>query len=385
MKPNRYAQLDSLRGLAALLVVCTHALNVYPIIYNQAPSPWWKAWTPVALLLSGHSSVVFFFVLSGYVLSLPFAKGPVAYGPFLIRRICRIWIPYVVATALAMICALWFYPEANPAFSRWANHAQAAPSWIELAQHLTLVSSFANGTYNPVVWSLVHEMRISLMFPLLFWVSRQGSWRRGLVVAVGLSVLTTVLQHLSDYLGINTDYPLTLHYSGLFLLGILLARHTPTLTNVYLAAPTRLRWLVFLGAIVLYCHPVWLWPGSTVQRIRLFADGLVALPVVVFMVVALAPSRAATILNTPVLVWLGKVSYSVYLSHAVILLSLVHTGWPRVPLPGLLLLLFPLTLMVSAISYRLVELPAIRLGTALSARWTASSTSVFKPQSLAQS
>lgn len=364
MRGERYLQLDSLRGLAAISVMGTHVLGVYPLINDYSPS--------------GHPAVVFFFVLSGFVLSLPFIEGPVAYGPYLLRRLCRIWLPYVAATLLAMVCAVYFYAQPVPELSHWANHAQRWPTGRELLDHLLLVGSFPNGTYNPVVWTLVQEMRVSLIFPLLFWAVSRLTCIQSLALALFLSLSTTALGLASHNFGVATDYPLTLHCAALFILGILLARHAPALISCYARIPSWVRWCVFLGAVMLYSHALWLWPGSAFQRIRVVTDGLVAVAVVCFITAALAPSRVSLILQHSWLVWLGHISYSVYLYHAVILLSLVHSFWSPAWLPWLLLLVFPLTFGLSALAYSWVELPAIRLGSWLTARWPVSPSTPIK-------
>jgi len=114
----RYGQLDSLRGLAACSVVLCHATNVLPGVYDDPHRSWWLTQTPLALLRAGHAAVIFFFVLSGFVLTLPFLKGPVSYPSFLARRICRIWIPYATAMVAAVCCAT--------CVSSWARNRRPA-------------------------------------------------------------------------------------------------------------------------------------------------------------------------------------------------------------------------------------------------------------------
>ncbi len=65
------------------------------------------------------------------------------------------------------------------------------------------------------------------------------------------------------------------------------------------------------------------------------------------------------------LVFLGKISYSVYLYHAVILLSLLHCLWGKVPLSLIWLATGALTLGVATLSYAVIGLPSIRLGRAV--------------------
>jgi peptidoglycan/LPS O-acetylase OafA/YrhL len=96
-EPRRYYELDSLRGLAALTVVFLHFSRICSPrvvhIFN---------YTPLRLLVAGRAAVILFFLLSGLVLTLPYKKnGRLDYGPFLLKRVCRLYVPYLGAQALA--------------------------------------------------------------------------------------------------------------------------------------------------------------------------------------------------------------------------------------------------------------------------------------------
>jgi peptidoglycan/LPS O-acetylase OafA/YrhL len=360
----RYAQLDSLRGLAACTVVLCHATDVLPVVYHNPERVWWLTGTPLALLVAGHAAVVFFFVLSGYVLALPFLKGPVSWPAFAFRRICRIWIPYIVAMVVAVGCAVLFHPTPVAGLSQWANQPIAFPSGQLMLDHLLMVGVFPNGTYDPVIWSLVYEMRISLVFPLLVLLLRLGAWWRVLGAAAALSVAELVAERLPFWSG-SEDLPMTLHYAGFFVLGMLLARDMPKLQALYARFSFRTKALLWVLAVACYTHQAWLLPHSRLQHIPLYRDGLTAVGVSLFIVFALSASRFSTWLGSRPLVFLGKTSYSVYLYHAVILLSLVHLFYGKVPLVLLWLGTVLLTLGVATLSYHLIEVPSIRLGKAV--------------------
>jgi peptidoglycan/LPS O-acetylase OafA/YrhL len=359
----RYVQLDSLRGLAACSVVLCHSTNVLPGVYDDPRRFWWLTETPLAMLRAGHAAVIFFFVLSGFVLSLPFLKGPVSYPAFLFRRVCRIWIPYATAMVVAVGCAVWFHPAPVTGLSQWANQPIGFPNLQLILGHLLLVGAFANGTYDPVVWSLVYEMRISLLFPLLVLLLRLGAWWKVLGAAATLSVAELFLERLPFWSG-STDLPMTLHYAGLFVLGMVLARDMSKLQALYARLSFRTKSLLWLLALSCYGHQIWLFPDSKLQHVPLYRDGFTALGVSLFIMLALSPSRFSAWLERKPLVFLGKTSYSVYLYHAVILLSLVHCFFGRVPLVLLWLGTGVLTVAIAALSYQVIELPSIRLGRA---------------------
>ncbi|HTA29154.1 MAG TPA: acyltransferase [Candidatus Cybelea sp.] len=357
----RLVQLDSLRGLAACLVVYCHATNLLPGVYDHPQNLWWLTETPLVLLREGHGAVIFFFVLSGYVLTLPFLKGPVSAPAFIFRRVCRIWIPYAAAMVVAVCCALYFHPDTVPALSHWANQPISFPSLRLILDHLLLVGVFANQTYNRVVWSLVYEMRISLIFPILVLLLRLGAWWRVLGAAAGLSVAELVVERWPCWSG-SEDVPMTLHYAGLFVLGMVLARETPKLRECYSRISTWTKACLWLLAVACFGHDTWLFPNSRLQHVPLYRDGLTAVGVALIIVFALSPSRFSSWLNGRIPVFLGKISYSMYLYHAVILLSLAHLFYPRVPLSLVWLGTGVLTIAAAALSYQVIELPSIRLG-----------------------
>jgi len=104
-KPPRFTELDSLRGLAALTVVFCHFVTAY---LNGPPFAFLNKF-PVRVLLDGHEAVMLFFLLSGFVLSLPYRQRGVEYGSFLVRRVCRIYLPYLGALLIAVLGDWWHH------------------------------------------------------------------------------------------------------------------------------------------------------------------------------------------------------------------------------------------------------------------------------------
>lgn len=118
----RFEELDSLRGLAAITVVIHHLSLVVPsILLNEK-----LKFTLLHILWAGHEAVILFFVLSGFVLSLPYLnkKAP-SYRDYLIKRLCRIYIPYAASIVVAVILMAMLSRRGIPELSAMINN-----TWI---------------------------------------------------------------------------------------------------------------------------------------------------------------------------------------------------------------------------------------------------------------
>jgi peptidoglycan/LPS O-acetylase OafA/YrhL len=172
----RLHELDSLRGLAAICVVFTHFHDMWSpySLANLPPHDLWKLLV-LSPFYTGHEAVILFFLLSGLVLSLPYLRGKQqSYLPFVARRIVRIYGPYLAAILLAIAgAAIWH----NHAYhGEWAAHLWSTPVSLKLVtEHIAFLGVYDWHQFDFAIWSLVHELRISIVFPLLFLlVSRTG-------------------------------------------------------------------------------------------------------------------------------------------------------------------------------------------------------------------
>lgn len=153
-----------MRGLAAVIVLFHHFIHMF---YPEVLTGTGIVSVLVYPFIGGLESVMFFFLLSGFVLSLPFLRGKSQpYSVFLRRRIFRIYGPYLGALTLAVAgCALWH--------NRLGTIGWAAGTWFapvslrSVVQHVVFLGDYDYNRYNTAFWSLVYEMRISIMFPLV--------------------------------------------------------------------------------------------------------------------------------------------------------------------------------------------------------------------------
>lgn len=181
-------QLDGLRFIAITMVVLFH-LNGYvasysPIAFSRPPDQDVLS----RLLVHGHYGVQFFFIISGFILALPFASHHIHQTPkidlsaYYVRRLTRLEPPYLLS--LILLCALAVLLKGRE-LSTLLPH---------LAAGLVYLHTVVYGTANPVnavAWSLEIEVQFYLIVPLLtklfairgqlrrrsaivFWVSPQS-------------------------------------------------------------------------------------------------------------------------------------------------------------------------------------------------------------------
>lgn len=371
---QRVKQLDSVRGLAALSVVFYHFLLVFPLVENDTfgQSRYWLVnlfkYTPLRAIWAGQEAVLLFFLLSGFVLSLPFYQDKQGnYLSFIIKRICRIYLPYLGAVLVAVTLEALYSRHGISSLSTWVNVTWTAnPNPGLIAQHVLLIGSFNSNEYDPVLWSLVQEMRVSLIFPLLMFLINRYPWKFTLGAGAIVGGIGGLIYDLRP--SYQTDLFLTLECVGLFILGALLAKHRFALIQVYQRLPHWSHYLLFAGGVIGYTAGWWLYGAGLLHFLSFFTDALATLGAAVLLVLALASPRLSELLLRKPLPFLGKISYSLYLYHAVVVLTLINLLYGLLNLWLILLLAFLLTFLVTLGAYYGVEAPAIALGRYLSAR-----------------
>lgn len=354
--------LTGLRGLAAWYVVLFHIRLSTPM-----PAPL------LAVLGKGYLAVDLFFMLSGFVLWLNYAErlrgeGLAGAPAFLWRRVARIWPLhlFVLGGAVAFALALVAAGRPNPVDYPFS----------QLPLHLLLVQNWGftdDLAWNDPAWSISCELAAYLLLPLL---CLSVDWRR---LPVGALVLVLLL--LAGALA------LIFGAAALPRLGDDIPHFGLVRCLVEFAMGTILCALWQQGV-----RPLWPALGAVSAAIG-WAAGLpepFAVPLLFAgLLLALANSR---LLSDPVTLWLGEVSYSIYLAHFLlfVLFKLLFVSDPaHVPGPMLGLFLL-LVLAASALLHRFVERPAQRLllglGTGaksrgLRAKWTVSTRSTMSTTS----
>lgn len=358
MKTHRFESLDALRGIAAATVVISHC-SAFGLISNPAL---WAAikWTPLRILWAGHQAVIFFFVLSGFALfTLLGSEGAkTGYARYALSRVIRLYPVYIVSVAAAFVSIVilgemgfhWYHsPRGAEAVSFRAK---------DIVDHILMVGSFNTGVANPPIWSIVHEMRISLVFPLLvgvliarpillFSISSCISIALAAALIAPGSMRQAILSHWS------WSYLCSLHYLTMFVGGALVARERIRLVAYVHRFRTWQAVTLTIGLLLLYMYPFdnpWT-PGE-----RFAGDLGSMLGAMGLIVLALAYPH--------VLAWsgfhfLGRISYSLYLVHAVWIGVLVSVLPKATPAPIVWLLILAGSLPLAVGCYQFVELPSL--------------------------
>lgn len=366
---KRYLELDSLRGLAALFVLFYHCLRIFPtfdVHNNHSQTNNFVSEiminTPLRILWSGHESVILFFVLSGFVLSLPYYKNRnTDYKTFLTKRTVRIYIPYLVSITIAMIAVFLFSQKGLPAYSVWFNKIwNSETTFLGILNHFLFLGYYNADEYNTVIWSLVHEMRISIIFPFLMMIILKFNWKVNLSIGLTLSLVSFILLKKINPI-YNTNLILTLHYTSMFIIGALMAKHIDYLVNLYKNTAKPIKVLFCTVAIILYTYGG-LFTNINFAHNFLIDEYAIVIGSVIFIVVALSSGIFSKFLNLRPMLFLGKISYSLYLCHAIVLFSLIYVLNDELPIFLILSIAIISSIVISIGFYYLIERPSMNIG-----------------------
>ncbi|HFJ9465744.1 TPA: acyltransferase family protein [Bacillus cereus] len=368
---KRYLELDSLRGLAALVVLFYHCLRIFPVLDIKAPNfanhsdnLFISALlnTPLRLIWAGHESVILFFILSGFVLSLPYyASKEIEYKTYILKRSLRIYIPFFVATAIAVIANLTLSKNGILMYSNWFNKIWTSETtFLDILNHILFLGYYSADQYNTVIWSLVHEMRISIIFPLLMLAILRFNWKSNIGISLTFSLVAFILLVMINPI-YNTNIILTLHYTSMFMIGSLLAKHIESIVDIYKKLPNSIKMISFIFAIISYTY------SGIFTNIGFIHDFLIDEYAVVvgsslFIIISLSSGIFSKFLNLKPILFLGKISYSLYLYHTIVLFSLIYTFNDVVPIYIILLSTIVISVIVASIAYYLIEKPSMKLG-----------------------
>jgi peptidoglycan/LPS O-acetylase OafA/YrhL len=363
---KRLTSLDALRGVAAFWVVLHHCWASSAAAIALGPA---LRLTPLRLLWGARPPVIFFFVLSGFVLTLPFLRARARKPPyvsFIVQRACRIYLPFAASIAFSLAAAILLGAGPTPGATALFNDIWGAVSLRLVAAHLLMTGVIGETNLNSPMWSLVQEMRVSVIFPLLVALAVAAGWKRmGLAAAGVFGAAWLSLHYLGQdafgyYAAVSpaASVLLTAYFLLPFVIGITLAIHREALVAAFRSAGPRRKAMLWAASAA----------ALLVPPLSAGVDLFYSLGAGILIVLVLGTPAAATALGAPPLQWLGRVSYSLYLIHIPVLAAAVHLLRAHVPLEWIIAAVPLLSLLAAQAMFRLVEAPSIRLGRRLAER-----------------
>jgi peptidoglycan/LPS O-acetylase OafA/YrhL len=346
---NRVAGLDGIRGLAAVFVVLNHIfLRAWPG-FPTSRAPVWAS-----ELIYGRFAVVVFIAVSGFSLGLAPARGGWRFGSlatFAHRRAWRILPPYWAALAFSLI--MTWYVLAQPGWARPDGKSV-------LVYGLLVQDVIPAGIPNRAFWSIAIEAQLYVLLPALLVVIRRTS---ALAMTALVAAIVVAVGVLAPHWVVLDDVLIKFipDLAVLFAVGLLAAG--------VLTAGDRVRaqpwgWYSLVAAApVLTLLAV---RGTTWTNDHLFWVDLAWAPAIGCFLAALGTARPrplVRLLGARPLRSLGSFSYSLYLTHAPIVIAVSYGLVLGRIAPGtptflvLIAILLPTTICFARLFAAVFELP----------------------------
>lgn len=364
---GRIASFDGLRGVAAFVVILYH----YMCLLHPTLAPTMASVeapvvdTPLYLFLNGAFAVALFFVLSGFVIARTSDRRRNALAPTIVARYLRLAVPACASCVFA-----WMLLSTMPtAAETLAEHADRPSRWHDYTYQGDLNSPMRaayNGLFgifhygysrwNNVLWTLQIELFGSIGIFLLY-VLGPGRVRLALLAA-GTVIMPVLTEPSYAAFGLGAALYEGWRASALQRLKARLGDMAPVLTAIILALGLLLG---FPGdgfharAGLPDVPPEWQLGAS-----RGYVHGIAAALVVTGVLLTPPLSK---VLSLPPFLWLGQVSFGLYLVHVPILYTLVaalYLQW-EIPSPVLMPLFIGTSLLFAQVFTRLVDEPSLRL------------------------
>ena len=348
---QRFQHIDGLRGILALWVLFGHTL---------ASSGLGHDWNfPFNILADGVNAVDLFVIISGFVITYIIDIGREPYVIYLLRRFIRIYPVYFICIIVSTML-LPLEIQVNMQIP-WPTHAHKTIVYIaqksyeflpfHLAAHLALVHSmipdsimvYSDYAILGQAWSLSLEWQYYVIAPIVL-VALTRNMTTALIVVIIFALINSFVTGVQGFLPRHIPY---------FAIGIA--------SYYILKQPHRPNWPLLV-------------PVGVAMTYMMTHQPALAIWALVFLLTLQANSSGNDVmrqfLESKPLLWLGKISYSIYLSHTIIL-TLVLTFFCKSGITTLgqidffiMLLITTLlgTLIVSWLLFTFVEAPMIAFG-----------------------
>jgi len=364
---ERYSHLDGLRGLAALVVVFCHFVQLYlpAAFFRASPDHFGESLisaSPLNLIFNGNFAVAIFFVLSGFVLAAPFfnKNSSTWYLKAAFKRYPRLAIPALASTLIPCLIYISFGSNfaATTELSGYTKKEYFSGfDSITTAVWQGLIGTFlfAEQDYNRVLWTirteLIGSFGVFALLPIL------GRYRARIIAYVALVVILKDSYLLGFVLG-------TLAADLVIGCRVSLSR---TASIIALTAGLYLGAFPYVGQELLIWRPI-----SSIALRNIFVISHITGAFLCIIALSGLPSLQRT-LTTKACAFLGRISYSMYLIHftiigflgSFIIINLSPLGYGTSLIAAMIIIL-PTTIGASYLFTILIDEPSIQISNYLS-------------------
>jgi peptidoglycan/LPS O-acetylase OafA/YrhL len=356
------AALDGVRGLAVALVLMQHlggGRQSHLLAVRVVANAMRLGWTGVSL----------FFVLSGFLISgiLWDSIGQRNWwARFYARRSLRIFPLYFAALAYAAVIGLIWQPFLLHRLWIYALYLQDINPFLDMVEYLP-----GNRVILDHFWSLAVEEQFYLVWPfllLLLYGRRTAAMRLCLVVWIGSFAMRLAMAW--HHFGESWLYRFPLSRAGELAVGGFLALALRGSSEESTRVLVRARPALLVSAAALVALAIYTRADFSTANPFWTTAGIFVLPVLFASAIALSlsPGLLERAFRRPVLRWLGKISYGIYVYHLLfrpIFVSmaehlLAHAEKTAQELAASVLTIAG-TLVIATLSFSFLERPILRL------------------------
>lgn len=362
-KPKTLDALTGLRFIAALAVILVHAMK-----YSHSVS---------AYNAYATNAVAFFFVLSGFILTYVYHDRlwQAGVGKFYFARFARIWPLHIVCMLAVFGVARWYGQPSGSSPGLLTTHVFMIQSWIPIQQWAFKL--------NGPAWSISTEFGFYFVFPLLLWLSRKRIWP--LAIASVLATLAMVVgvqlavnqSMLNNGFAIGVVYVNPLFRIVEFILGMWVGKtylHYAKSGRMDRGPESRRSWALdsgwellaigllaalFYEAAFGHLHEILISsPWKVVENwIRKSGGTMLGFAAVVW-VFSWSRGFFSKLLSTPTAVYLGEISFALYLIQIPVLDILKReTNGLHLPLFYFVLLAVGMCIGLAMLLFAVIEMP----------------------------
>ena len=300
--PPRFRALDGLRGIAALLVVLLHV-------------EWTNHITGLQFVSNGYLAVDLFFILSGLVISANYANRVVDYGTtlrFIALRFFRLY-PLHLALLITFVGLECVKASVKYAFGFAPGHEPftGGQSLASLVTNLFLVQGLGllpTPGWNGPSWSISCEFVAYFLFAVVAWtgLTRTRLFLIGGAIATGLAYVSLAVSR--DTLNVVYDLGFVRCFAGFFW-GMLIYRWSGWVSSRPFKRAQRYEIGVAAAVIVAMAT----FSGAMI---------LILIPLFILLIALLRSDHGpiASMLHSRPAQYLGRISYSVYMVHALLMI-----------------------------------------------------------------